>query len=527
MAKGNCEFNGSGRQYLEVFIVHIFLLSMVTLGIYSPWAWVRLFRLRASHTIINGKPMTFTGTGGRLFVLVLVNGLLTLITFGIYWPWAVCRISRWKARNTLVDGTPSGFVGTGLSLFLFSLIHFFILPVLTFGLYTFYAMYRFYAWKEEHSRYGGAKTTFGAGFWGLFKIYLVSMVLLVLFPAIGPLVNMPALDWLSPLIFIIASPWLICMFFSWQTQGLAVGDEEGIKHFPPVKTRFVWILVLILIGLFAMGAAALFVKEQFEKQIGGMDDLSRFLSLKDRRAEGPEAVRGIVRRPPRPKAPAQDKKPSPPAPATKARPAAVPAKKPSPKKRAPEELLAPAWTYPSEETVLSPKAYERKITDLDAFIEKDGQNSDAYYSRGCLYARIGDLEKAERDFTRAIEINNRNADAYYNRGLVLARMEEFALAVNDFDETIELNPHAADAFCNRGSAYFRLGKNDLALKDYTRALEMKPDDADLYYNRGLVYLSMGRMGEAKADFKKATTLKSPEKKAAEPKATKTKAPGAK
>ena len=70
MAKGNCVFNGSGRQYLEVFIVHIFLLSMVTLGIYFPWAWVRLFRLRASHTVINGKPITFTGTGGQLFVLV-------------------------------------------------------------------------------------------------------------------------------------------------------------------------------------------------------------------------------------------------------------------------------------------------------------------------------------------------------------------------------------------------------------------------------------------------------------------------
>jgi len=507
MAKGNCEFKGSGRQYLEVFIVHIFLLSMVTLGIYAPWAWVRLFRLRASHTFINGRPMTFTGKGGRLFVLGLVNGLLTLITLGIYWPWAACRISRWKARNTLVDGKPSGFVGTGGALFLFSIIHFFILPVLTFGLYTFYAMYRFYAWKEEHCRYGGARTSFGAGFWGLLKIYLISIVILILFPAVGPLVNMPAIELLSPLIFIIASPWLVCMFFRWQTRGLAVGDEEGIEHFPPVRTRVIPVLILFLIGLFAMGTAALFIKEQFEKQTGGMDNLSRLLGMKDRGAEGPEAVRGTVKRPSVATAPAPEKKPSPGVPAATAPPAVGPAGTPSPEKSAPEEPLFPVWARPAAETAPPSEGYEREIRGLDAFIEKDGQNVDAYYSRGCLYARKGDLVEAEKDFTRAIEINNRNSDAFYNRGLVRVRLKDFELAITDFDQAIELNPQAADAYCNRGSAYFNLGNSDLALKDYSRALAIKSDDADLYYNRGLVYLSMNRKAEAKADFQKATALK--------------------
>jgi uncharacterized membrane protein YjgN (DUF898 family) len=496
MPKGNCEFNGSGREYLEVFIIHIFLLSILTLGIYFPWAWVRLFRLRASHTRINGKSMTFTGTGGQFFVLCLVNGLLTLITLGIYWPWAACRISDWKARNSLIDGNPSGFVGAGGSLFVFSLIHFLILPALTLGLYSFYAMYRYYAWKNEHFRYGGAKTSFGAGFRGLLQIYLIIVVILILLPAIGTLVNLAAMEWLSPLICLIISPWLICMFFNWETRGLVVGDEEGVQHFSPVRTRFLWVVIFILIVLTAIAAAALFVKDRLGTQMAEMGNLSRLLEMKGEDATKSGSVRGTVKRP--------DLKT---APAPTAAPGGDAGKAPVPEKSAPEEPLAPAWRSPAEESAPSPEAYESEMRDLSAFIEKDGQNSDAYYSRGCLYARTGKLEEAEKDFARAIEINNRNSDAYYNRGLVRARLQDFDLAVKDFEDAIELNPQAADAYCNRGSAYFQMGKRDLAMKDYAKGLAMKPDDADLYYNRGLLHLSLGRKAEAKADFDKATALR--------------------
>jgi uncharacterized membrane protein YjgN (DUF898 family)/Flp pilus assembly protein TadD len=507
MPKGNCEFIGSGRQYLEVFIIHIFLLSMLTLGVYSPWAWVRLFRLRASHTRINGKLMNFTGTGGQFLVVGLVNGLLTILTLGIFWPWASCRISRWKAQHTLVDGKPSGFVGTGGSLFLFFLIHFLILPALTFGLYSFYAIYRYYAWKAEHFRYGGARTSFGAGFWKLLQIYLVFVVILVVFPAVGAVINLPAVEWLSPLICLLISPWVACMFFKWETQGLVVGDEEGIQHFPPVKTRFLWVVLFILVVLAGMAAAVLFFKDLIGTRMGDISPVNQLLEMKGEDPIKSGSVRGPVKRPSSVAHPPIEKKPSLPAPAASASRTPEAPKKPALEKGASDGSLVPAWTTPAGETALSSEVYEREIRGLNAFIEKNGENADAYYSRGCFRARMGDLENAERDFTRAIEINNRNGDAYYNRGLILSRMGEFDLAIKDFEVAIELNPHAADAYCNRGSSYFQMGKRDLAMKDYARGLEIKPDDADLYYNRGLLHLSEGRKAEAKSDFTKATALK--------------------
>ena len=77
MAKSNCQFEGNGGQYFSAVIFHLGLFSMVTLGLYLPWALVRLFKLKASHSTIQGKKTTFSGTGGEFFVRLLLNGLLT------------------------------------------------------------------------------------------------------------------------------------------------------------------------------------------------------------------------------------------------------------------------------------------------------------------------------------------------------------------------------------------------------------------------------------------------------------------
>jgi uncharacterized membrane protein YjgN (DUF898 family) len=55
MAKGNCEFKGTGGQYFVTVFIHLFILGSLTLGIYTPWALVRLWRLKASHNTMNGK----------------------------------------------------------------------------------------------------------------------------------------------------------------------------------------------------------------------------------------------------------------------------------------------------------------------------------------------------------------------------------------------------------------------------------------------------------------------------------------
>lgn len=54
-------------------------------------------------------PIEFTGSGSEYFRIWIVNLLLTLVTFGIYYPWAKVRRLRYFHANTLVGGEPLGF----------------------------------------------------------------------------------------------------------------------------------------------------------------------------------------------------------------------------------------------------------------------------------------------------------------------------------------------------------------------------------------------------------------------------------
>jgi uncharacterized membrane protein YjgN (DUF898 family) len=54
----------------------------------------------AKHTVIEGKRLRFTGTGGRLIGTWIKIFLLTIITLGIYGLWAGLAIKKWKAEHT-------------------------------------------------------------------------------------------------------------------------------------------------------------------------------------------------------------------------------------------------------------------------------------------------------------------------------------------------------------------------------------------------------------------------------------------
>ena len=462
MAKGNCQFKGTGGQYFVTVIIHLAILGVITFGLYMPWALVKLFRLKASHTTINGKPVSFTGTGGQLFLLCLVQGFITLITFGIYGPWALCKIFSWRAQNTFVDETPSQFVGTGGSLFFLYLIHLMILPILTFGFYSYYGWFRFYAWKEERMRYGGEKTTFGGGFGGFLKVTIISSILV-------------------PLTLYLFLPWAIAMVFRWQVNGLAVGPEPEVEHFPPVKTSVVAVAVLFLLPWAFFGLLIY----PYIGQLREFQKMTTQMTRPLKRTPGMQRTYKV----PKPSAPVAQR----PAKRPMARPAPTPTQPPP--APSPVEKAAPVTVN-----------HEIEMRKLNNLINMGSKDADAFYNRGWLYAYKEDPQMAEKDYSQAIGINTEYADAYYNRGLAYVKMKKYQQAVADFTQAIKLNPRATDAYCNRGNAKFEMGKIDLALRDLTAALKINPDDADVYYNRGVVYLAKGLKPKAMADFRKAASL---------------------
>ena len=71
------EFTGSGGEYFRVWIVNI-LLSIVTLGLYTPLARRRTAQYFYGHTLVAGSPLEFTAQTKRM----LIGFILFVILYG-------------------------------------------------------------------------------------------------------------------------------------------------------------------------------------------------------------------------------------------------------------------------------------------------------------------------------------------------------------------------------------------------------------------------------------------------------------
>jgi uncharacterized membrane protein YjgN (DUF898 family) len=76
------------------------LIITFTLGLGAPWAVCLKQSWIAKHTIIDGKRLTFDGTGGQLFGNYIKWFLLTIITFGIYGFWLTIKMQQWITKHT-------------------------------------------------------------------------------------------------------------------------------------------------------------------------------------------------------------------------------------------------------------------------------------------------------------------------------------------------------------------------------------------------------------------------------------------
>ncbi len=83
------------------------LLSVITLFIYYPAACIKVLRYLLEGTEYSAESgvkggFGFEGTAGRGFLLIWGQGLLTLITVGIYGPWAMAKLTNWFLNNTFI-----------------------------------------------------------------------------------------------------------------------------------------------------------------------------------------------------------------------------------------------------------------------------------------------------------------------------------------------------------------------------------------------------------------------------------------
>ena len=209
-------------QNIIIYLCYIFICvvtCIATLGLALPWALCSFYRWRASHTIIDGHPLEFTGSGTALFAEsnYLLKLLLTIMTAGLFTPYLIAGIQYYVSNNYahLID--PEQKSAYKLNSFIITksscgyYIAFFLSFIISLGAalpWVFYNYYRFLAkntYYQNNPHYGlaftaksGAELFFKGGygllwFFGISCTYLASyfppnMLLslpLLMFPALA------------------------------------------------------------------------------------------------------------------------------------------------------------------------------------------------------------------------------------------------------------------------------------------------------------------------------------------------------
>lgn len=77
------------------------LITVLTLGICLPWAFVMVYDWEAKHTVIEGHRLEFNGKAVQLFGIWIKWLLLMIITLGIYSFWVNISLKKWGIKHTV------------------------------------------------------------------------------------------------------------------------------------------------------------------------------------------------------------------------------------------------------------------------------------------------------------------------------------------------------------------------------------------------------------------------------------------
>lgn len=116
---GNCtlDFEGEGGTLFWINFKGTFLMY-ITLGIYYFWYVKELNKFYIDNMALyqDGRKCQFSSslTGGQVFEVTMVNLFLTVVTLGIYLPWAMLRQMRMVIDNVTLEGqfVPEAIVQT-------------------------------------------------------------------------------------------------------------------------------------------------------------------------------------------------------------------------------------------------------------------------------------------------------------------------------------------------------------------------------------------------------------------------------
>ena len=149
--------------------------------------------------------------------------------------------------------------------------------------------------------------------------------------------------------------------------------------------------------------------------------------------------------------------------------------------------------------VISP---QDEMVYLTIRINSSPNNKGPLLERGIVWAELGNLENAIKDFTEAIRLDPKISASYYNRGVAELDNSEFDKANQDFQHALKLDPRCAR--CLNSLAWLKATCPDDSFRNGKEAIELATKASELTELK--VWFCLGTLAAAYAetgDFVKA------------------------
>ena len=95
------QFDGNTGEYI-LYSLLLGFICLFTLGIGAPWAITLLQKWQMSHCIVSRDRMYYDGTALGIFGQYIVIFLLSVVTCGLYSSWGIVRMNKYILRHTHV-----------------------------------------------------------------------------------------------------------------------------------------------------------------------------------------------------------------------------------------------------------------------------------------------------------------------------------------------------------------------------------------------------------------------------------------
>lgn len=160
---------------------------------------------------------------------------------------------------------------------------------------------------------------------------------------------------------------------------------------------------------------------------------------------------------------------------------------------------------------LAMQQWPAAIADCTQAIAGQADPALAYLHRGLAYRGLGDLPRADRDFSMVLDLTPVDGRAWYNRGLVRASQGQSTAAIADFNHALVqfgamTLPELVQVYYDRAIVWLEMGNPTQALRDLDRVVRYDPRHATAFHSRSRIWQSLGQMDQARTDLDRAIAL---------------------